>query len=122
MFYLNLNSKLRSLVLGTEILMKTPAKIENLASLSMIYDRNALLVLSVVIFSENKFSGKGFWSQIHLVPFSSHKNEFFVFLFYFSSWLRPKVLNSENLFNPDQAWSQTIFCHLPKVVTCLLLP
>ena len=26
------------------------------------------IVLSVV--SENKFSGKGFWSQIHLVPFS----------------------------------------------------
>ena len=54
MFYLNLNSKLWSLVLGTEILMKTPTKVQNFASLSMIYDRNALLVLSVFNFSENK--------------------------------------------------------------------
>ena len=54
MFYLNLNSKLWSLVLGTEILMKTPTKVQNFASLSMIYDRNALLVLSVFTFSENK--------------------------------------------------------------------
>ena len=34
--------------------MKAPTKIKNFASLSMIYDRNALLVLLVFIFSENK--------------------------------------------------------------------
>ena len=34
--------------------MKTPTKVQNFASLSMIYDRNALLVLSVFTFSENK--------------------------------------------------------------------
>ena len=83
MFYLNLNSKLRSLVLGTEILMKTPTKIENFASLSMIYDRNALLVLSVFNFSENKLVAwvvlvAGFVQQTF---FPTTKINYFCFIF-----------------------------------------
>ena len=56
--------------------MKAPTKIKNFASLSMIYDRNALLVLLVFIFSENKIVA---WvvlvaESVQQTFFPDHKN------------------------------------------------
>ena len=96
---------MQSLVLGPEISMKAPTKIKNFASLSMIYDRNALLVLLVFIFSENKIVA---WvvlvaEFVQQTFFPTTKINYFCFNFSsFSSWLRPKVLGGENSFKPDQ--------------------
>ena len=63
--------------------MKTPTKVQNFASLSMIYDRNALLVLSVFTFSENKLVAwvvlvAGFVQQTF---FPTTKINYFCFIF-----------------------------------------
>ena len=118
MFYLNLNSKLRSLVLGTEILMKTPTKVQNFASLSMIYDRNALLVLSVFTFSENKLVAwvvlvAGFVQQTF---FPTTKINYFCFIF---NLLAP---GSDPKFSKERTRSNLTRLGLnPTCFKCLIL-
>ena len=83
--------------------MKTPTKIKNFASLSMIYDRNALLVLSVFTFSENKLVAwvvlvAGFVQQTF---FPTTKINYFCFIF---NLLAP---GSDPKFSEERTWSQS---------------